>query len=92
LLEVCPNRYELRKLLARSGLTPRSVHSATCCHKPDGFLKIPIEVKTTFDTDAIKECMSESKSKARRIKEELERTMFCDEIARSLCGAQTSPW
>lgn len=89
LLEVCPNSEKLRKLVADSGLTLRGFWDAMCRHKPNGFNKVCIEVKKTLPADVLKERERMSKKWAKRTEEELDHTVFCDEKAMWLCGAQT---
>lgn len=89
LLEVSPNSEKLRKLVAHSGLTLRGFWDAMCRHKRNGFNKVNIEVKKALPADVLKEREKKSKDWAKRTEEELDHTVFCDEKAMWLCGAQT---
>jgi hypothetical protein len=89
-LHSCPNSEKLRQIWQWSGLTLRGFWDALKRHKGVlGFNKIRIEYHKSLDNDVKQERVREAKKWEKWSKDELERTVFLDESAVWLSGAQT---
>lgn len=90
MMEECPNSDKLRKLWSNSGLTLRGFWEALCRHKGGkGFKKVHLNYNKSLDPSIKKERVQESKFWASLSKEDLERTVYADEKAMWLTGAQS---